>query len=147
MPELNRVEDSHASLKFGASVTLSRLESACRERISAMPAHRTRVLVQIVEMLRWFAGKQIRNAAAVGGNVMTGSPISDLNQIFMAAGATLEAESASGGRRVVAMDGKFYTGYRKNVLRPDEVLVSISLPYTAEGEHFVAFKQARWETM
>jgi len=33
-------------------------------------------------MLRWFAGKQIRNAAAVGGNIMTGSPISDLNPVI-----------------------------------------------------------------
>ena len=32
-------------------------------------------------MLHWFAGKQIRNAAAVGGNIMTGSPISDLNPV------------------------------------------------------------------
>ncbi len=34
-------------------------------------------------MLRWFAGKQIRNAAAVGGNIMTGSPISDLNPVII----------------------------------------------------------------
>jgi xanthine dehydrogenase/oxidase len=34
-------------------------------------------------MLRWFAGKQIRNAAAVGGNIMTGSPISDLNPVTL----------------------------------------------------------------
>ena len=31
-----------------------------------------RVFQQILEMLRWFAGKQIRNVAAIGGNIMTG---------------------------------------------------------------------------
>ena len=36
------------------------------------PKWKTRVFVEIVEMLRWFAGKQIRNVAAVGGNIVTG---------------------------------------------------------------------------
>ena len=82
-------------------------------------------------MLRWFAGKQIRNVAAVGGNIVTGkilytnitlilyndhidqlylevaiififpwnvgSPISDLNPIFMSAGCTLELVSKANG--------------------------------------------------
>ena len=36
------------------------------------PKWKTRIFVEIVEMLRWFAGKQIRNVAAVGGNIVTG---------------------------------------------------------------------------
>ena len=81
IPELNGVSDCGDAIKFGASVTLSRVEDACRDRIKRMKPHKTRVLVQIVEMLRWFAGKQIRNVAAVGGNIITGSPISDLNPV------------------------------------------------------------------
>jgi xanthine dehydrogenase/oxidase len=71
-----------AGLTIGASVTLSRLEDVCRRKIASMNKYQTRVLREIVEMLRWFAGKQIRNVAAVGGNIITGSPISDLNQVF-----------------------------------------------------------------
>ncbi|KAG8239015.1 hypothetical protein J437_LFUL005072 [Ladona fulva] len=52
--------------------------------------HKTQFFAAIVEMLHWFAGKQIRNVAAVGGNIMTGSPISDLNPIFIAARCKLE---------------------------------------------------------
>ena len=97
---------------------------------------------------RWFAGKQIRNVAAVGGNIMTGSPISDLNPIFMAAGcnlavASLNADTGSIFNRTVQMDHTFFTGYRKNVLRPEEVLVSLTVPFTEAGEHFFAYKQAR----
>ncbi len=40
---------------------------------------------------RWFAGNQIRNVSAVGGNIVTGSPISDLNPIWMASGASFTA--------------------------------------------------------
>lgn len=73
---------------------------------------------------------------------MTGSPISDLNPIFMAAGCTLELRSARGCRRL-RMDHRFFTGYRRNAVLPDEVLVSILLPFNEEAEYFCAFKQAR----
>ncbi|KAE8737385.1 xanthine dehydrogenase 3 [Frankliniella occidentalis] len=94
-------------------------------------------------MLKWFAGNQIRNVAGVGGNIMTGSPISDLNPIFMASGCVLDLRSASGGRRQLRMDGRFFTGYRRNVVRADEVLVSVLVPFTDEREFVCALKQAR----
>ena len=92
------------------------------------PEHKTRVFRAILEMLRWFAGHQIRNVAvsvrskgiflcgnffayipklmnsafieylayffqSVAGNIMTASPISDLNPLFLAAGCKLIAIS------------------------------------------------------
>lgn len=53
------------------------------------------------------------------------------------------ARSAGGGTRRLAMDDKFFTGYRRNAVRPDEVLVSLLLPFSAEDEYFCALKQAR----
>ncbi|MPD01424.1 Xanthine dehydrogenase/oxidase [Portunus trituberculatus] len=73
-------------------------------------------------MLRWFAGKQIRNAAAIGGNVMTASPISDLNPLLMAAGAILTLRSKNGGERQVTLDHTFFTGYRRTIVLPQEVI-------------------------
>lgn len=87
-------------------------------------------------------GKQIRNVAAVGGNIMTGSPISDLNPIFMAANSKLKIQSIAGDR-VVDFDDKFYTGYRRNIVKPSEVLVSITIPFTHSNQYFYAYKQAR----
>jgi len=68
-------------------------DNVTRAESKTKPAHKTRVFPAIVEMLRWFAGKQIRNAAAIGGNIITGSPISDLNPVFMAANCELELVS------------------------------------------------------
>ena len=45
--------------------------------------------------------------------------------------------------RTVRMDENFYTGYRRNIVAHDEVLVSIKVPYTSENQYFNAFKQAR----
>ena len=90
----------------------------------------------------FFSGKQIRNVAAVGGNIMTGSPISDLNPIFMASKCTLRIASISEDKQVF-FDENFYTGYRKNIVGPSEILVSIKVPFTTENQFFFAYKQAR----
>ena len=92
---------------------------------------------------RWFAGKQIRNVGSIGGNIITGSPISDLNPIFMASNSTLTLASKNKKTRTVKFDHNVYTGYRKNILEPNEILVSITIPFTQKNERFVAFKQAR----
>lgn len=84
--ELTHVEKLDGGLKVGASVTLMEMERVMKEEIKSSPECETRLYRAIVEMLHWFAGKQIRNVASVGGNLMTGSPISDLNPIFTAAG-------------------------------------------------------------
>lgn len=61
---------------------------------------------------------------------MTASPISDLNPIFLAAGIKLNLCSLTGGTRKVIMDDNFFTGYRRNIVKPTEVLVSIEVPYS-----------------
>lgn len=62
---------------------------------------------------------------------MTGSPISDLNPIFMAANIELHVQNTQSSR-VVSFDHKFFTGYRRNVIKPDEILTAIVIPYTKE---------------
>lgn len=41
------------------------------------------------------------------------------------------------------MNEKFFTGYRKNILAQDEILVSIKIPCTTKDQHCIAFKQAK----
>uniref|UniRef100_A0A3Q2NRT4 Xanthine dehydrogenase n=1 Tax=Fundulus heteroclitus TaxID=8078 RepID=A0A3Q2NRT4_FUNHE len=74
---------------FGAACTLSHMGAVLRKAVQSLPPHQTEVFQAVLEQLQWFAGQQIRNVAAVGGNIMTASPISDLNPVFMAAGCKL----------------------------------------------------------
>lgn len=83
--ELTSIDVNDRGLIVGSAVTLMDLQDALQRQIDSRPEHETRLFRAIVEMLHWFAGKQIRNVASVGGNIMTGSPISDLNPIFTAA--------------------------------------------------------------
>ncbi|KAJ2767259.1 hypothetical protein GGI18_005833, partial [Coemansia linderi] len=98
-------------------------------------------LAALRENLRYIANSQIRNVATIAGNIVTASPISDLNPVFLAAGATLTLASTSGERHVPISE--FILGYQRTAMRPDEVLVSVSVPFNNEGEVVRAFKQAK----
>ena len=143
--ELNEIHFDSDGVNVGASVTWSILETTLRnfmESKNAEEKYKFKVFDQIIEMLRWFAGKQIRNVSSIAGNIMTGSPISDLNPIFMASGIILTLAS-EGKTRKIPMDDKFYTGYRKTTLDHNEILLSLHIPFTKKNEYFVAYKQAR----
>uniref|UniRef100_A0A8B9KDR4 Xanthine dehydrogenase/oxidase n=1 Tax=Astyanax mexicanus TaxID=7994 RepID=A0A8B9KDR4_ASTMX len=139
--ELRNIQFTENGMECGAAVTLAELGEVLREEVEKLPNYRTEIFQAVLEQLRWFAGRQIRNVAAVGGNIMTASPISDLNPVFMAAGCKLTLVSKE-GKRVVKMDEKFFTGYRKTILRSEEILLSIEIPYTKKGQYFSAFKQS-----
>lgn len=34
------------------------------------------------------------------------------------------------GKRTVTMDEKFFTGYRKTIVKPEEILLSVEIPYS-----------------
>ncbi|XP_044734531.1 xanthine dehydrogenase isoform X2 [Chrysoperla carnea] len=143
IPELTTITKGPGGLTIGASVTLQEIDNKLREEIKNEPEYKTRIFKAITEMLNWFAGKQIRNVAAIGGNLMTGSPISDLNPILTAVNCEIELRSQKNGSRKAVINEKFFTGYRRNIVDKDEILVSINIPYTTQDQYFFAYKQAK----
>ncbi|CAG9760635.1 unnamed protein product [Ceutorhynchus assimilis] len=141
--ELNSIEETARGVTVGAAVTLTDMGDYLKGQIEKHPEYQTRIFKAIVEMLYWFAGKQIRSVGAIGGNIMTGSPISDMLPILMATKVELEVEHRKNGQRIVVLDGNFFTGYRKTVLQPDEILRAIHIPFTTKNQYFKAYKQAR----
>ncbi|XP_061114412.1 xanthine dehydrogenase/oxidase [Conger conger] len=142
IPELNKVQHTESGIVFGAACTLTQLGDVLRDSMRDLPSHQTEIFQAVLEQMHWFAGRQIRNVAAIGGNIMTASPISDLNPVFMAAGCKLTLQS-KGGKRILQMDDKFFTGYRRTAIKSDEILLSIEIPYTKKGQYFSAFKQSQ----
>lgn len=85
IPEMNEITISDDGVIFGSSVTLMTIDHTLTKLSQELPEPKTRLFRGIVNMLHYFAGKQIRNVASIGGNIMTGSPISDMIPVFTAA--------------------------------------------------------------
>src|SRR5947199_7265089 len=75
---------------------------------------------------REVGGVQIQNRGTIGGNVANGSPAGDTLPVLAVVDATVVLESAAGTRRVALTS--FYTGYRRSVMRPDELILGFDIP-------------------
>ncbi|BGP37400.1 hypothetical protein JCM10450v2_001310 [Rhodotorula kratochvilovae] len=140
------------TLEFGANLTLSDLERVVNDLIAKHPHERTGALRAISDQLRYFAGRQIRNAASIGGNISTASPISDANPVWVALGAQVVVRAPSvddAQEKVIDLAEGFFTGYRKTGIPADGVIVRVIVPLASadevKGEKDVvrAFKQAK----
>ncbi|KAF7324796.1 Xanthine dehydrogenase/oxidase [Mycena kentingensis (nom. inval.)] len=100
------------TFEFGANLSLAELETQCKSFLATLDPKISGPIEAIRTQLRYFAGLQIRNVASVGGNIATASPISDLNPVWVATGATVVAASPEQREFTLAM-GDFFTGYRK----------------------------------
>jgi xanthine dehydrogenase/oxidase len=142
IPELRQYECRDDHLEIGGNVVLTDLESICKDAISYYGADKGQVFDAIYKQLKFFAGRQIRNVGTPAGNLVTASPISDLNPVFWAANAVLVAKTLDKDIEI-PMD-QFFTGYRKTALPQDAIIASIRIPVTqAKDEYFRSYKQAK----
>jgi xanthine dehydrogenase small subunit len=82
-------------------------------------------LPMLVASAREIGGSQIQNRGTLGGNVANGSPAGDTLPVLAAADASVVLASAGGERRVPFTS--FYTGYRKSVMRQDELITALEI--------------------
>ncbi|KAM0430590.1 hypothetical protein ACHAPT_005942 [Fusarium lateritium] len=133
-------KDDH--IEIGGNVVLTDLEKICEHAIPHYGRERAQVFEAILKQLKYFAGRQIRNVGTPAGNLVTASPISDLNPVLWAANAVLVAKSSRKETEIPV--SQFFTGYRRTALATDAIIASIRIPVTHEkGEFFRAYKQAK----
>jgi len=115
VPELGVVEDTPDYLEIGAGVPLSHIEGRLAGTFPALD-----------EMLRWFAARQIRNRATLGGNLGTASPIGDLPPVLLSLDARVMATGPTGERSLPM--ATFFPDYRQTALTAGEIIRAIRIP-------------------
>ncbi len=123
--ELRRVETYPHHIAIGAAVSLT-------EAYAALVLERP----QLKTFAQRFAGLPVRNSGTLGGNVANGSPIGDSMPLLIALGANVvlmrwDQKRGAPAHRELRLED-LYTGYRSNVMRPDEILAWVKVPRPAK---------------
>jgi xanthine dehydrogenase small subunit len=125
--ELRRIERYPHHVAIGAAASLTQAFAALRQDRP-----------QLHQFASRFAGLPVRNAGTLGGNVANGSPIGDSMPLLIALGANVVLMSHRGHRELPLET--LYTGYRKNVMKGDEVLAWIKVPKPTPAEFSRVYK-------
>ncbi len=119
--ELRRIDSQPDHFLIGAAVPL-------QDAYAALAADRP----QLKRFAARFAGLPVRNSGTLGGNVANGSSIGDSMPLLIALGASVVLANTRGQRELPLES--LYTGYRQNVMAPDEVLAFIRVPKASAEE-------------
>jgi xanthine dehydrogenase small subunit len=128
--ELKAIREEEAALVIGAAVSL---DDAYRALCRHWP--------ELSQLWQRFGSLPIRNAGTLGGNVANGSPVGDSMPWLIALGAEVELFGQAGAR-VVPLE-KFYIGYQRKDLQPDEVVVALRVPLPTPGLRFRTYKLSK----
>ena len=116
------VNPGAGTVTIGAAVTHRRLSDhpGVREHLPTLAGAASRV-----------GNARVRSTGTVGGNLCFAEPRSDLGCVLVALGATAEVRSA-GGTRTLGID-ELIVGAFETSLEPDELLVSVTVPFEPPG--------------
>ncbi|HWP41616.1 MAG TPA: xanthine dehydrogenase family protein subunit M [Blastocatellia bacterium] len=127
--ELRGIADEGDRVRIGALTTYTELIRSPLIR-EGMPA--------LVAASRTIGAIQIQNRGTIGGNIVNASPAGDSLPVLAAYESEVELASSAGRRRVAFEE--FYTGYRRTVLRPDEIVTAVRVSKLKAGERDFFYK-------
>jgi CO/xanthine dehydrogenase FAD-binding subunit len=117
IPDLRTIEITPQAIVIGAAATFLDLR-----RHAVVAAE----LPLLATAASWIGSIANQSRATLGGNLVNGSPAADSSPALLAYDAEIEIISVRGRRRVPY--SAFHTGYKRNVLLPDELIYAIHVP-------------------
>lgn len=127
---LAAVEDAPGQVTFGAAVS----------HADAAP-HLAAIDPDLGELVRRFAGPQVRHMGTIGGNIANGSPIGDMPPALIALGATVVLQHGAETRSLPLED--FFIAYGRQDRKRGEFVRAVVAPKLAPEEHFRCYKISR----
>jgi xanthine dehydrogenase small subunit len=124
---LDVIEDRSNAVTFGAMVT----HEAAIPYLAAIDP-------DLGELMRRFAGKQIRAVGTIGGNIANGSPIGDTPPALMALGATLILQKGDAQRSLPLEN--FFIAYGTQDRAAGEFVRRVRVPKLTAHERFRCYK-------
>jgi CO/xanthine dehydrogenase FAD-binding subunit len=121
--ELREWDIAEGRVRLGAGVTYSQVITELGGRLPGLAL-----------AARTVGSPQIRNRGTIGGNLGTASPAGDAHPPLLAAGAEVEI-AAMNGTRLVPVD-RFFTGPKRHVLEPGELIAAVRIPIPTGPEQF-----------
>ncbi len=128
--ELNFIKKFKEKMVLGGAVTIENFLDSVR---SKMP--------ELIEILQRFGSPQIRNQGTIGGNLCTSSPIGDLAPLLMVLNSDINVFGKNGIKKTNIKN--FFKGYRKNILKKDEIILSIEIPYPNQKNKIFSWKLSK----
>ena len=128
--ELNFIKKFKKKMVLGGAVTIENFLDSVR---SKMP--------ELIEILQRFGSPQIRNQGTIGGNLCTSSPIGDLAPLLMVLNSDINVFGKNGIKKTNIKN--FFKGYRKNILKKDEIILSIEIPYPNKKNKIFSWKLSK----
>ena len=128
--ELNFIKKFKEKIVLGGAVTIENFLDSVR---SKMP--------ELIEILQRFGSPQIRNQGTIGGNLCTSSPIGDLAPLLMVLNSDINVFGKNGIKKTNIKN--FFKGYRKNILKKDEIILSIEIPYPNKKNKIFSWKLSK----
>jgi CO/xanthine dehydrogenase FAD-binding subunit len=81
----------------------------------------------------WIGSIANQNRATIAGNIVNGSPAADAPPALLVYDAEIELISQRGTRRLPYSE--FHLGYKRSILQPDELVLSLHLPRRFGSHH------------
>ena len=122
--ELSGIEEENDQILIGSTISFKEIIDS-----GIIKKH----LPLIHNSLQNFASPLIQTSATIGGNIANGSPTADVIPILLALDAKLMISSKSTNREVFLKD--FFTGYKQNVMKNNELITKIIISKNAEYKY------------
>ena len=134
--DIGRIDALRAIREEGGKIVVGGLATHYEIESSELLKEKCPLLPEVAAQI---GDVQVRNRGTIGGSAVHADPAADWPAAILALDAELEV-AGSGGKRIVAARD-FFVDLLETVVKPNEILVSLTVPVTGKAVAYAKFAQ------